>query len=753
MTDAELPRISRERWAQLEPLIDAALELDANERASFVARIARDDADLAGDLNRLLGYGDGNDVVLEAAAVERSGLLAGTSNTGTDDHVREELQAALDGFTIERELGGGGMSRVFVAHDARLDRHVVIKVMMPELNARVSAGRFARETKLSASLQQANIVPVIAAGSAAGLPYFVMPFVEGRSLRERLARNGPLPLGDALGILRDIARALAYAHSRGIVHRDIKPGNVLLSGGAAVVTDFGIAKAVVDATSSSSESGDGAVTDAGAMVGTPTYMAPEQAIGDPGTDHRADIYAFGCVAFELLTGKPPFAYDEKHRVIAAHLNEHPPSVADIRPDAAPVAALIAQCLAKEPARRPQTAAELLVGLDRAGSVRPVTRARRGVALLAVGGIALILLVAIWNVRRPPGTTARVVSSPVRQAAMSGTAAPRSRRVGTANMAAYELYLRGRDPLLMRTDSATRVGLGYFLQALALDSTFALGYAGLARMYARLAISGDPARTREYIALGRAAGTKAVVMDDSLAEAHYELGFVESTAHHFSVAERELRRALELDPQLSEAGETLAVVYELTERPREALSQARQTLRVDPMSRSAVAEYARALYENGDCDAALAEAAKVAALRPPLLRVANIISLCDAEQSRWADAVSVIENASIASSSAGPGNVGVLGNVLARGGRRAEAERVRDELVQQRRAGHASAGAIAMVEAGLGNVDAALAWFDTAVTDNGVKPELMGPALATVRRDPRFDRIRARLGIRKPQTDK
>ena len=752
MTGGAHSPLSRERWALLEPLIDTALELDENGRAAFISRLARQDPDLAADLRRLLDQADRGIGVLEAAAAERDVLLVEPPNAGLHDRLRGDLQASLDGYVIEGELGGGGMSRVFVARDSRLDRRVVIKVLMPRLNASLSVERFARETKLSASLQQANIVPVIAAGSAAGLPYFVMPFVEGQSLRERLVRDGPLPLGETIGILRDVARALAYAHKRGIVHRDIKPGNVLLSGGAGVVTDFGIAKALVDAASSSSSPADHFVTDAGTTVGTPSYMAPEQAIGDPGTDCRADIYAFGCMAYEMVTGKPPFSYDAKHRVIAAHLKEEPPSVVTLRPDAAPIAVLIARCLAKEPGQRPQTADELLDGLDRAGPPRSAERAKRAVPMLVSGAIGAALLIGTWSARRELLPTARPASASPSQASMSQLATSAPRRGTTTNLMAYELNLRGRDPMLMRSDSTTRVALKYFQQAIALDSTFAPAYAGLARMYTRLAISNnDAARNREFIALGRAAATKAIAIDDSLADAHFQLGFVESAAHQYSLAERELRRALELDPRLTEAHETLAVTYEMTERPREALSQARQAVRDDPLSRSAIAEYSRALYYSGDCDAALAEAAKVSGLRPPLLRVSPVIAFCDAEKSRWADAVAAIEPQA-RGKNIGSHSLGVLGNVLARGGRRAEAEGVRAELMRRRLAGHAGADDIALVEAGLGNVDAALAWCDTAVTELAIGPDLMGPALASVRRDPRFDRIRERLGIRRQGRD-
>jgi len=312
--------------------------------------------------------------------------------------LRTQLESTLGAaYTFERELGGGGMSRVFTAEETRLHRKVVVKVLSPELAAGVSADRFEREIQTVASLQQANIVPVLTVGETGGLPYYTMPFVEGESLRAHLARRGPLPISEVIGIARDVAKALQYAHERGVVHRDIKPDNVLLSGGTAVVTDFGIAKAI----SAARAGGEGiaTLTELGTSIGTPAYMAPEQAIGDPNIDQRADLYAFGCMAYELLAGRPPFTDRSPQRVVAAHLSEPPAPIAELRADTPPaLAELVMRCLEKDTPARPQSAADVLRTLDSvtsAGaipSLPPILLGGRGMLWRPLGIYAVAFVV-------------------------------------------------------------------------------------------------------------------------------------------------------------------------------------------------------------------------------------------------------------------------------------------------------------------------------------------------------------------------
>lgn len=315
------------------------------------------------------------------------------------------------------------MSRVFVAEETALDRKVVIKVLPPETAAQVSLGRFKREILLAAKLQHPHIVPLLTSGESNGLPYFTMPYVDGESLQVRLAQHGELPVNEAIRVLREIASALAYAHEHGIVHRDIKPDNVLLSRGSAMVTDFGVAKAL----SASTNAEHGGMTSLGVALGTPAYMSPEQASADPSVDHRADIYSFGVLAYELLTGQPPFAGRTPQNVLAAHMTEVPEAINKRRASLPPaLAALVMRCLEKRPADRPQSASEVVHALDdiatRSGGMTPTGTqplaptpssgalrggSRRWGAIAAA--VVLVIVVASWLLATRNGGAAKLRS--------------------------------------------------------------------------------------------------------------------------------------------------------------------------------------------------------------------------------------------------------------------------------------------------------------------------------------------------------
>jgi tetratricopeptide (TPR) repeat protein/TolB-like protein len=306
--------------------------------------------------------------------------------------------ALADRYQIERELGSGGMATVYLAQDLKHERQVAVKVLRPELAAALGADRFHQEIKIAANLHHPHILPLYDSGEADGFLYYVMPYEEGQSLRDKLAKEGELPITEAVRILRDVVDALDHAHKHGVVHRDIKPDNVLLSERHALVTDFGVAKAVSEAT------GAHKLTTEGVALGTPAYMSPEQATADKHIDHRADVYAVGAVAYELLTGRTPFVGTTQQEVLSAHVTQTPDPVTEHRETVPPaLAQLVMKCLEKKPADRWQSAEELLPQLEAlatpSGGITPtgripVDRLAKRRWMMAGGTVAVAAIIAV-----------------------------------------------------------------------------------------------------------------------------------------------------------------------------------------------------------------------------------------------------------------------------------------------------------------------------------------------------------------------
>jgi len=314
--------VSDGSFSRAKEIFLATLDLETGERREFVERECGGDAGLRAEVESLLGFSEEGGAqptqdILSAAEGPRPPAGRGPQ---PDAEAFQRFQHLLaQRYRIEGEIGRGGMATVYRTHDLRHDRSVALKVLSPDLTALLGPERFLREIRIVAQLQHPHVLPLYDSGEAGGFLYYVMPLVEGGSVRTRLGEGSGLAVEEAVRILRDVAEALAEAHARGIVHRDIKPDNVLISGRNALVADFGLAKAV------STAGGDPLLTGVGLPLGTPAYMSPEQAVGDPDVDFRADIYSFGVLAFELLAGRTPFRAPTPREMLSAHLTRRPPT--------------------------------------------------------------------------------------------------------------------------------------------------------------------------------------------------------------------------------------------------------------------------------------------------------------------------------------------------------------------------------------------------------------------------------------------
>ena len=430
MTTPDAPRASAgaqddaARWSAAQALVDAALDLPASERPAFLANAIVDE-DVRSDAARWLAACERaertGDFLAQPAAERAAPLLSMIArDDALDEDVTDVLRRALAGtYSIERQVGRGGMATVYLARDLRHHRPVAVKVLHSELAAALGGERFLREIELTASLQHPHILPLFDSGAAEGQLYYVMPYVEGETLQHRLAREARLPVAETVRLLRDVASALAYAHRRGIVHRDVKPANILLADGHAVVADFGIARAIhraraVQSDDASTVGGEPApraqprgassadtLTEAGTSPGTPAYMAPEQARAGAAVDHRADLYALGVVAYEAIAGAHPAGSSDEAPGLVLHDGDAVAPLASRRADVPPaLSALVMRLLATEPAHRPQSADHVLAALDEL-QVAPVPIPARSRVLMigALAALALSAIVGVYSMRR------------------------------------------------------------------------------------------------------------------------------------------------------------------------------------------------------------------------------------------------------------------------------------------------------------------------------------------------------------------
>ena len=786
--------------------------------------------------------------------------------------LREQLQTSLGAaYTLERELGGGGMSCVFVARDLRLERSVVVKALSPELAADISAERFTREIKLAAALQEPHIVPVISDGvTANGIPYYLMPFVRGASLRQRMI-NGPVPITEAVSILRDVAKALAYAHRANVVHRDIKPENILLSEGTAVVVDFGIAKALMAATHDGAGRTSG-LTSAGVAIGTPAYMAPEQAAGDE-VDHRADLYAWGVIAYELLGGEHPFAGKvTAQRLVAAHLGETPRPLSVRRPDLPPaLVALVMRCLEKDPDRRPQRAEALLASLNEADmAARPRSWRLAAAAVLALVIAVVAVLVArgrgsespraavaaradasadadslryasslavlpLANYSRDPaqeyfvdGMTDELTATLSKLQALrviahrsmlqfkrssqsvpeiartlgvkyvvdgsvlqegnririratlldAGTNAPiwtesfeRERRDVVAlqrevalaiareieitltpqdrarladtlpvDPVAFDLYIKGTQARYRALgDAENSEAARYLERAIARDPDYAPAYGGLASLQA---LMGDGAGARRSAERARA-------LDPTLAEAPMVLGMVRQLFDRdWDGAEAAFREAIRLNPGHAEAHHELSMHLMRLGRFDEARREGLRTLYLAPLTPRFELGLGEIYFFAGRYDEAIAAAKKALALDSTYIAPHLFLAVAYALQGKFDEAENAVRKCTqpACAEEARP----ILGYVYALAGKRAEAQRIVEDLEakwRSRTEGPGDVVSIAGIHAGLGERTKALEWLERGVEVRAFMAYVgIDPVLQRLRDEPRFRAVLKAIGL-------
>jgi serine/threonine protein kinase/Flp pilus assembly protein TadD len=632
------------------------------------------------------------------------------------------LGATIGHYEIVARLGEGGMGIVYRAVDLRLRRPVALKLLRTHTPHNLRAKeRLLVEARAAAALDHANICTIYEVGETAEQSTFIaMAFYPGVTIDEVMGGR-PMPLPNALDYATQIARGLSAAHERGIVHRDIKPANVIVTDdGVVKLLDFGIARMP-----------DVDVSHEGVTPGTIAYMSPEQ-VTSRAVDQRTDLWSLGVVLYEMCTGVRPFGGDNAGAILYAILHESPVNVSTLRRELPPrVEAIIERLLTKDPEQRYRDAEQLiadLVSISDApppATLEPVSeRPRRGwsryapwygAAVLAVGA-----LIAFWPGTPPPPASDR-------------------------RIAAEDLTTQGKRDVLFRSESGRRQSLEFFRQAITVDSTYAPARASLAHM---LVLNGEDVGgrvRREQLREAETAARAAIGLDSLLPDAHAALGHVLLFDYQFAKAEEQFRRALELNPNERYVRESLVWLYIFMDRPRDALEQAERAAEDNPQSPTAIAEVARALLVNGRCDEALEHLGRLTYLQPPPARSGAIAAQCYARQQMWQKAIDELRPVAERNPRQ---SEPWLAFMLARAGRTEEARQIRDRLLELWRRGNGGAYGVAVAYAGFGELDNAFEWLDKSIDDRSLRYNIMEPAFDELRRDPRFDRLRSRLGIQK-----
>jgi tetratricopeptide (TPR) repeat protein len=742
---------SAERFRRADAVFDAALDLAGDDRQAFVERACAGDPELRADVERLLRSHHRSDGFLSTPAAHVAGPLMANAPPAGDGGLTT-LPDHIGPYRIEREIGRGGMGVVYLAErdDPNFRQRVALKVVRDGApDGRAHVARFLAERRLLASLEHRHIARLFDGGvTADGLPYYTMAFCEGGSLAERLRAEGALPVRDALRIARELATALGAAHARGIVHRDVKPANVLFDAqGSVRLSDFGVAKLVGDD-----------ITRSGAVLGTVAYLAPEQVRGEA-IDHRTDLWALGVTLYEMLGGRRPFGGPSyaavMHAIVALEpdpLRQHVPGI----PSA--VDALVMRLLEKDPASRPASAEEVVQAIDgglvggavparntRPTAFPPAAPARRrawqrrrvsGVAIGALGLLGMAGGYVAWG--RYAGTAPGPSLAPLLPAAT----APLS----STDSAAASLYERGRFALKARTGPADlRRAEAYFKEAVARDSTYARAYAGLSDMYTSMLVFGYE-RPEAASAKARTYAERALTLDSTLAEAHTSLGHTLCTHDYdWPGGERELRRAIAQDPNYTFGRTVLAICLLSQARFDEAAAQLKIAASRDRVNFAVDAVLGRVYVSSGRADDAIRVLTQTTQLNPQADLAWEQLGHAYLLKGMHREGIAALDTAARLS---GVRDSAQLAYAYAIAGDRTTARRIVRALLASQRRRYLPPFHIAMAYAGLGQTDDAFRWLDTAFTErasfmNGVMVE---PGFTSLHGDPRWRLLLARMGL-------
>jgi serine/threonine-protein kinase len=848
-----------------ERIFEQSLALDSEERAAFVDNECRGQPRLREEVLALLTDAEDADKFfdrLDEAVFSSPPSASGGVPYPDTSSIPEFTEGDNIGhYRIESLIGRGGMGAVYRAYDTRLNRDVALKFLPPHLGTEPEEqARLLAEARAAAALDHPNVCSIHEVGETADGRFFIaMPCYNGETLKERLKRER-LSVEESVVIAAQIARGLAAAHSHGIVHRDVKPGNVIIvSDGTVRLLDFGLAVAM-----------NASLMKSGITPGTVAYMSPEQIRGTE-LSSRTDLWSLGVVLYEMLTGGRPFNGPNHRAIIRAILHDEPEPIAKRCPGVTPtLAKIVERLLQKDPDKRYEAGAEVVSDLQHeAQSLAGAARGslfRRKSMLVATSALIVVALAGIlsWRNFRDSGAfksrtdraqpsiavlplanlsadtadaalargiteeliarlatagDVRVIASTsvaglkrgemdIRQiadslgvanvleggiqkvgsqvrvqvrlvdgqdgatrwsqsydrefkdvfavqdaivAAVAGELEMRFDRDRqfvrhrTRNIQAYELYLRGSDPVLLRGQSGIWKAQDYFQKAIAADSTYAAAHAGLALVYVRRARNAsDPGMpVPQLLALAQAEAIKAIKFDSTLAEGHYALGRVLEAVLDFPHAEASIRHAIQLDPNRSVYRRSLSYMKAWSGRPGEELAEAQRALETDPLNPYAIAAVASGLYGSHRYDESLALNEKLTTIKPPLQGVSFGIAQLYAKKGMMDRAIATLRPGAEAGD---PLFTALLGNMLARTGKADEANRILADLQARREKTGVGAFHIAMVYAGFGDLDQTFAWLNKSIDDRSIVSFIMGPTFEELRSDPRFNLLRRRLGL-------